>query len=120
MTGCGKRRWHDGAGHNRDGYKLAQFKKIMSSRKGTCAVKRKLMKTRRAFADLMEKRGKHKKWGDKEFDRRALGNAGWKVGIDSDKKLTTEQCLASSEEEEYEGEAMEDRVELETKRVLAR
>jgi hypothetical protein len=105
-----------GAGSKRGGYKFAIFKNKVLSRQG---IRRGNKKTMKAFIDLMECRGKDKLWGASEFERRSLGNTGWKTGVDKDTKLPTVQCHVSSEEEQFEVDAMEDEVAFETKRVAA-
>ena len=77
------------------------------------------MKTKKKFFDLQLGRGKDAPWCEKEWNRRRTGTTEWKTGQCRDTKLPTVQAYASSEEEEYSDEHVEDSVELETKQQAA-
>ena len=108
-----------GAGHKRGGYKFIRFKKRLCARRGVRRIKRKVMKTKTKFFDLQLGRGKDAPWCEKEWNRRRTGTTEWKTGQCRDTKLPTVQAYASSEEEEYSDEHVEDSVELETKQQAA-
>ena len=91
----------------------------MGISRGIRRSKRKVMKTRKQFVQLMEGKGKTAAWAEKEFDRRRTGATQWKCGNDEETQLPTVQCNGSEGEEVYSDEFNEDAVELETKQLAA-